>query len=155
MTLARSFAITVAIASIIALGSLPAWVTGNRLAPAAQAQADLQKQLQTHLQTLIDKLRGVDMPAGIVKTNGRIEATQVDIAAKYAGRLETVSVQEGDEVNAGQVIAVISSPEYEAQLRGAQAEVLKAKQALAETDAMIAERQSDLVAAKNDLVVQI
>jgi HlyD family secretion protein len=91
------------------------------------------------------------MPAGIVKTNGRIEATQVDIAAKYAGRLETVSVQEGDEVNAGQVIAVISSPEYEAQLRGAQAEVLKAKQALAETDAMIAERQSDLVAAKNDL----
>src|SRR6516165_8684587 len=132
MRLARSFAVVVAITLATAI---EAWVTGDRLAPGAQAQADLQKQLQTHIQTLIDKLRGVDMPAGIVKTNGRIEATQVDIAAKYAGRLETVTVQEGDEVNAGQVIAVISSPEYEAQLRGAQAEVLKAKQALAEAEA--------------------
>jgi HlyD family secretion protein len=92
------------------------------------------------------------MPAGVVKTNGRIEATQIDIAAKYPGRLESVMVQEGDEVNAGQTIAVITSPEYEAQLRGAQAEVLKAKQALAEAQAMIAERQSDQIAAKNDLV---
>jgi HlyD family secretion protein len=46
---------------------------------------------------------------------------------------------------------VISSHEYEAQLRGAQAQVLKAKQALAEAEAMIAERQSDQIAAKNDL----
>jgi HlyD family secretion protein len=91
------------------------------------------------------------MPAGIVKTNWRIEATQVDIAAKYPGRLESVMVQEGDEVGAGQTIAVISSPEYEAQLRGAQAQVLKAKQALAESEAMIAERQSDQIAAKKDL----
>jgi HlyD family secretion protein len=91
------------------------------------------------------------MPAGVVKTNGRIEATQVDIAAKYPGRLESVKVEEGDEVGAGQTIAVISSPEYEAQLRGAQAQVLKAKQALAEAEAMITERQSDQIAAKNDL----
>ena len=113
--------------------------------------AQTQPELQTKLHTLIDKLRGVDMPAGIVKTNGRIEATQVDIAAKYPGRLESVMVQEGDEVGAGQIIAVISSPEYEAQLRGARAQVLKAKQALAEAEAMIAERQSDQIAAKNDL----
>src|SRR6516225_2006620 len=118
MTRARSFAITIAITSAVSIGNLPAGLTGCRLIPAAHAQTDLQKQLQTHIQTLIDKLRGVDMPAGIVKTNGRIEATQVDIAAKYAGRLESVMVQEGDEVGAGQTIAVISSPEYEAQLRG-------------------------------------
>jgi HlyD family secretion protein len=59
--------------------------------------------------------------------------------------------EEGDEVAAGRTIAVISSPEYEAQLRGAQAEVLRAKQALAEAEAMIASRQSDQIAAKNDL----
>jgi HlyD family secretion protein len=127
---------------------LPRAITnGGHLVPAAFAQADLQ----TKLQTLIDKLRGVNMPAGVVKTNGRIEATQVDISAKYPGRLESVAVVEGDEVKAGQVIAVISSPEYEAQLRGAQAQVLKAKQALAEAEAMIAERQSDQVSAKTDL----
>ncbi len=32
---------------------------------------------------------------GIVKTNGRIEATQVDVASKYAGRLAEVTVKEG------------------------------------------------------------
>jgi HlyD family secretion protein len=100
---------------------------------------------------LINRLRGRDMPEGIVKTNGRIEATEVDVAAKYSGRLATVSVNEGDEVTAGQVVATISSPETEAQLRAAQADVVKSKHALAEAEAKIAERQSDYAAAQNDL----
>ena len=79
-----------------------------------------------------------------MKTNGRIEATQVDVAAKYPGRLATLTVNEGDEVTAGQVVATIASPETEAQLRGAQAQVLKAKQALAVAVALIAQRKSDL-----------
>jgi HlyD family secretion protein len=53
-------------------------------------------------------------------------------------------VNEGDEVTAGQVVATISSPETEAQLRSAQAQVLKAKQALAEASALIVQRKSDL-----------
>ena len=60
------------------------------------------------------------------------------------GRLATLTVNEGDEVTAGQVVATISSPETEAQLRGAQAQVLKAKQALAEANALIVQRKSDL-----------
>jgi len=118
----------------------------GHLVPTAQAQS----HLKTELKTLIDKLRGVDMPEGIAKTNGRIEATQVDISAKYAGRLDSVTVMEGDEVKAGQVIAVITSPEYEAQLRGAQSEVLKSKQAVAEAEATIAQRRSDQVTAQAD-----
>ena len=82
------------------------------------------------MENLINRLRGRDMPEGIVKSNGRIEATEVDVAAKYSGRLATLNVNEGDEVTAGQVVATISSPETEAQLRDAQAHVLKAKQAL-------------------------
>jgi HlyD family secretion protein len=101
--------------------------------------------------TLLARLRGRDMPEGIVKSNGRIEATQVDVAAKYPGRLATLTVDEGDEVTAGQVVATISSPETEAQLRAAQAQVLKAKQALAEAVALIAQRKSDLTFAKTDL----
>jgi HlyD family secretion protein len=31
------------------------------------------------------------MPEGIAKSNGRVEATQVDVAAKYPGRLEEVT----------------------------------------------------------------
>ena len=60
------------------------------------------------------------------------------------GRLATLTVNEGDEVTAGQVVATISSPETEAQLRNAQAQVLKAKRALAEANALIVQRKSDL-----------
>ena len=57
------------------------------------------------METLINRLRGRGMPEGIVKSNGRLEATEVDVAAKYPGRLATVTVNEGDEVTAGQVVA--------------------------------------------------
>ena len=126
----------------------------GRLIISANAQTNRQdplEQARKTVETLINRLRGKDMPDGIVKTNGRIEATEVDVAAKYSGRLATVNVDEGDEVTAGQVVATISSPETEAQLRAAQAQVIKAKQALAEAEAIIAERQSDQIAAKNDL----
>ena len=115
------------------------------------ATAHAQSRTQLKVQKLIDDLRGTSMPKGIAKTNGRIEATQIDVAAKYAGRLATVSVNEGDEVAAGQMIARISSPEYEAQLRGARAQVLKAKQTLAEAVALIAQRKSDQIYAKTDM----
>jgi HlyD family secretion protein len=137
--------VAVLIASAIpALGSFADPGSGGGfLNSAARAQSRVQK--------LVDDLRGTSMPKGIAKTNGRIEATQIDVAAKYAGRLATVTVNEGDEVTAGQVIARISSPEYEAQLRGARAQVLKAKQTLAEAVALIAQRKSDLVYAKTDV----
>jgi HlyD family secretion protein len=126
---------------------------GGFLIVSAYAQSNQQNPLEkarTSVETLINRLRGRDMPEGIVKTNGRIEATEVDVAAKYPGRLATVSVNEGDEVTAGQVVATISSPETEAQLRGAQAQLLKAKQSLAEVVALIAQRKSDLDFARPD-----
>jgi HlyD family secretion protein len=120
---------------------------------SARAQAKPPEPIEKAkkaVDTLINHLRGRDMPEGIVKTNGRIEATQVDVSAKYAGRLATMTVDEGDEVTAGQVVATISSPETEAQLRSAQAQVLKAKQAYAEAVALIAQRNSDLTFARTD-----
>jgi HlyD family secretion protein len=118
--------------------------------PQAQKQPSPIEDARKAVETLINRLRGRDMPEGIVKTNGRIEATQVDVAAKYPGRLATLTVDEGDEVTAGQVVATISSPETEAQLRSAQAQVLKAKQAKAEAIALIAQRNSDLTFARTD-----
>ena len=116
----------------------------------AHAESKL-KDAQSKVHALVDRLRHGEMPAGISKSNGRIEATQIDVAAKYPGRLEQVTVEEGDEVTAGQMIARISSPEYEAELRGAQAQVLKAKQALAEAEALISQRKSDQVFTQSDL----
>jgi HlyD family secretion protein len=120
---------------------------------SAQAQSAQQNPIEkarTAIETLIDRLRGRDMPEGIVKTNGRIEATQVDVAAKYPGRLATLTVDEGDEVTAGQVVGTISSPETEAKLREAEANLLKAKRSLAEADANIAQRKSNLDFTRTD-----
>ncbi len=108
-------------------------------------------QAQSGVHAMIERLFGRGLPAGIVKSNGRIEATQVDIAPKYTGRLSEVSVEEGDTVTAGQVVAQISAPEYEAQLRGAQSEVLRAQQAKVEAEALIAQRNSDVQLAAVEL----
>ena len=57
---------------------------------AAQAQSTQPSPVErarTTVETLINRLRGRDMPAGIEKANGNIEATQVDLAAKYSGRV--------------------------------------------------------------------
>jgi HlyD family secretion protein len=145
------------------LGIVALAIAGTKLAlsdsapPVRTAQAQTQTSQQnplerarTAVETLINRLRGRDMPEGIVKTNGRLEATQVDVSAKYSGRLAAVNVDEGDEVTAGQVVATISSPETEAQLRAAQAQVLKAKRTLAEAIAIIAQRKSDLDFARTD-----
>jgi len=117
---------------------------------AQSAEPSALKKARTAVETLINRLRGRDIPEGIVKSNGRLEATQVDVGAKYAGRLATLTADEGDEVKAGQVVATISSPETEAQLRSAEAQVLKARQALAEAIAQIAQRNSELATARTD-----
>lgn len=119
-------------------------------AQAQSAEPSPVERAKKALDTLIARLRGRDMPEGIVKSNGRIEATEVDVAAKYPGRLATLTVNEGDEVTAGQVVGTISSPETEAQLRAAQAQVLKAKQALAAAMAQIDQAKSELDAARAD-----
>src|ERR1700756_3406284 len=89
------------------------------------------------IRNLIARLRGEPLPARIVRSNGRIEAPQVEWSSKYVGRLAEVTVEEGSSVTQGQVIARISSPEYEAQLRAAQADLQRANHALASAEADI------------------
>jgi HlyD family secretion protein len=115
---------------------------GDFLSPTAQAQS--------RVRNMLNRVLGRDMPEGIFKTNGRIEATQVDVAAKYPGRLVDITVEEGSEVKAGQVVGRVSSPEYEAQLRAAQSNVDRSEQTLAEAESLIQQRNAVLAAAKSD-----
>jgi HlyD family secretion protein len=102
------------------------------------------------LRKLIARLRGQKLPSGVAKAEGRLEATQVDVSSKYPGRLAEISVEEGSQVTQGQVIARVSSPEFEAQLRGAQSDLQTAKDGLASAQAEIASRQAALEFAKSD-----
>src|SRR6516165_10573397 len=150
----RSTYIVLLCVAVSMLGWALGFSSGILRIDAAQAQSgqpNPAERARTAVETLINRLRGRDMPDGIEKANGNIEATQVDVATKYPGRLATLTVDEGDEVTAGQVVATISSPETEAQLRAAQAQVLKAKQTLAEAVALIAQRKSDVDFTKTDL----
>jgi HlyD family secretion protein len=137
--LVRLFAAAVIAIAILTFGTFTNRVSSDvLLASTAHAESKLDALIDPKLREWLDRLHKGAMPEGIAKTNGRIEATQIDVSAKYAGRLASESVNEGDEVTAGQEIARISSPEYEAQLRGAQAQELAAKQTLAEAEALIA-----------------
>lgn len=144
MILARLSTASALAAALLTLGSVVIPVSHDfSLSASAQAQSRIKEFLQ--------RLRSGNLPTGIAKSNGRIEATQIDVGAKYAGRLSQVLVNEGDDVTAGQVVAKISSPEYEAQLRGAQSQVLKAKQGLAEANALIVQRKSEITLAQAEL----
>ena len=69
------------------------------------------------------RLRPLPLPPGLAVGNGRIEATQIDIATKLPGRIKEVLVHEGDFVEAGQVVAHMDTQTLEAELRQAQAQV--------------------------------
>ena len=65
----------------------------------------------------------------VIAAPGRVEAMteSVDISAEITGRLEQVYVDEGDRVNAGQVIATIDPSDARAKLASAEAQLSIAK----------------------------
>jgi len=144
MTFRRRVAASALLLGVGAFTLLAGEEPGGGLSVGSSARA------QGVIRDLIARLRGQTLPDGVVKSNGRLEATQVDVSSKYAGRLSEVMVEEGSSVTQGQVIAKISSPEYEAQLRAAKADVQKANDALAAAEAEITSRQSALDFAKSD-----
>ncbi len=90
-------------------------------------------------------------PAGFAASNGRIEATEVDVASKLAGRLTEVGPREGDRVEAGQVVGRLDTESLEAQLRQAKAELRRADQEREHAEAVVAQRRSELEFARRDL----
>lgn len=90
-------------------------------------------------------------PTDIASANGRIEADQVDITTKYAGRIKQVLVQEGDLVLPNQPLAIMDNVELLAQLSQAQAQVAQSQAAVDEGIAIIAQRKSELSLAIHEL----
>ena len=96
-------------------------------------------------------LREPALPAGIASGNGRIEATEYDIATKRAGRLLEVAVHEGDRVERGQVLARIDAADLEAQRRAAQAELARAREARSVAVATVTQRKTEANLARTEL----
>ena len=86
---------------------------------------------------------------GFVSGNGRIEATEIDIATKLAGRVQDIMVNEGDFVRAGQPLAQMQIDVLDAQRDEARAQSQRAVSAVASAEAQVAARKSDTAAAQS------
>jgi HlyD family secretion protein len=95
--------------------------------------------------------RPKELPDGFAKSNGRIEAVEIDIATKTAGRLVAVLVNEGDFVSAGQVVAQMETDVLKAQLREAEADLRRAKTSVETSRSGVAQRQSEKAAAQSSV----
>ena len=84
---------------------------------------------------------------GLAGGNGRIEATEVDIATKLGGRVEEILVGEGDFVKAGEPLARMQITSLQAQYEEAVAGKDRAVHNVAASKAQVALRQSDHAAA--------
>jgi HlyD family secretion protein len=100
---------------------------------------------------LIWKQREADaLPAGIVSINGRVEATQVDIATKIPGRVIELIPREGDMVSPGELVARLDKAELEAQLHQGQAMAVLARRTLAKAQADVESRKAELLFAEQE-----
>jgi len=89
---------------------------------------------------------------GFISGNGRIEATEIDIATKLAGRVQEIMIREGDFVQVGQPLAQMQSVALEAQRDEAQAQSQHAVHAVASATAQVAMRVSDAAVAQAAVV---
>ena len=100
---------------------------------------------------------GDDLPDGFSKGNGRLEANEIYISAKYPGRIAEVLVNEGDTVAAGQVVARLDTSALEAQLRAAEAQIREAQEServaraeVGSKSAIVSARRSEIDARQAD-----
>lgn len=89
------------------------------------------------------------LPAGFTYANGRLEATEVDVAAKAAGRLTEVMVREGDQVVLNQVLARLDVADLSAQYRAALSATDQAAHARQEAQEGVRSAQSQLALARS------
>ncbi|MBW9462618.1 HlyD family secretion protein [Kluyvera sp. EC_51] len=93
-------------------------------------------------------LRPPGLPAGFASSNGRIEATEVDIATKTAGRIESIVVKEGQFVRQGEVLARMDTRVLNEQRLEAAAQIKEAQSAVAAAKALLDQRQSEMRASE-------
>jgi HlyD family secretion protein len=75
------------------------------------------------------------LPAGFASGNGRLEADEIDIDTKFAGRIAELRADEGDFVKAGQVVAVMDTRDLQAELKQDQQLVLQDQRMLEQAKA--------------------
>ncbi len=95
-----------------------------------------------------NELRPSGLDDSFASGNGRIEATEIDVATKLAGRVLEINVDEGDFVQPGQVLARMDTEVLQAQLNQARAQVRQAENAILTAQSMVTMRESEKATAE-------
>jgi HlyD family secretion protein len=90
------------------------------------------------------------LPPGIAWSNGRIEADEIDIDTKFAGRIAEMFADEGDMVKAQQVLARMDTRDLEVSLRKAETQVQGARQTLEEARANVVQLTTQVTLAQQE-----
>jgi HlyD family secretion protein len=93
------------------------------------------------------KFSNSGLPDGIAGGNGRIEATEIDISTKTAGRIQDILVNEGDFVEVGQVLARMDTEQLEARRRQADAQLRRAVIGVDTANSLVKQREAEHAAA--------
>lgn len=93
------------------------------------------------------KINGGGLPDGFASGNGRIEATEIDVSTKTAGRIKEILVNEGDFVEVGQVLARMDTEQLEAQRRQAEAQLQRAMISVDTARSLVTQREAERNAA--------
>jgi len=94
------------------------------------------------------RLNARALPEGLASGNGRIEAVEIDIAAKMPGRIKEILADEGALVTAGQILARMDTAQLEAQQRQAEAQLTRARIAVETAGSLVAQREAERNAAQ-------
>ena len=96
-------------------------------------------------------MNGSSLPEGFASGNGRLEAKEFDVASKLPGRVAEVYVQEGDQVQQGQILALLDTRELDARLNQAEAQIDQARESKIFALAVVKQRKSELALAEKNL----
>ena len=83
--------------------------------------------------------------------NGRLEATEVYVAAKNGGRIDNILVKEGDLVRKGQKLVQMETDTLKADRNKILAQIESCKADLDQSEADLIQTKADLVQTKKDL----
>ncbi|WP_418885069.1 HlyD family secretion protein [Aurantimonas endophytica] len=88
------------------------------------------------------------LPEGFASGNGRIEAVEIDVSTRTAGRIEDILVGEGEFVAAGQVVARMETTQLRAQKRQAEAQFERAQIGIGTAESLVRQREAEKAAAE-------
>ena len=91
------------------------------------------------------------LPPGIASGNGRLEADEIDIDTKFPGRITRLFADEGDQVKADQVLALMDTQDLEASLRKSEALVQQAQRSIDAAKAALAQQKSQVLLAQQEI----